>query len=89
MALSQPEPESEPEPEPEDAFLAQPIATWDVVAVRAWMTRVLDMPEELGAAAEGALVDGSTAVEMDKDDWKELGATGIQAARMVGAVKKL
>jgi hypothetical protein len=37
----------------------------------------------------GGSIDGATAVEMDKDDWKELGATGVQAARMVGAVKKL
>ena len=70
------------------AFLARPIATWGAAAVRVWMTSILDLPE-LGAAAEGERIDGATAVEMDKDDWKELGATGLQAARLVGAVKKL
>ena len=34
----------------------------------------------------GGSIDGATAVEMDKDDWKELGGTGLQSARLVVAV---
>jgi hypothetical protein len=34
-------------------------------------------------------VDGATATEMDKDDWKELGVTGFKAAKVVAQLKKL
>lgn len=34
-------------------------------------------------------MDGGTAIEMVREDWKELGATGIQAAKIVSEVKKI
>ena len=37
--------------------------------------------------AEG--VDGAMAVEMDKDDWKELGASGVKASKIVAQLGKL
>jgi hypothetical protein len=43
----------------------------------------------VGAAAEAEDVDGATAAEMDKADWAELGASGIKAAKIVGALKKM
>ena len=46
----------------------------------------MGLPDVAAAAGE---VDGSTAIEMDKDDWKELGASGIKAAKIVGQLKKL
>ena len=36
-----------------------------------------------------AQMDGATAAEMEKEDWKELGATGIQASVIVGHLKKI
>ena len=45
--------------------------------------------EEVAAGAEAAEIDCATAVEMDKEDWKELGATGVQSAKIVGVLKKL
>ena len=34
-------------------------------------------------------VDGATAVEMDKEGWKELGASAVKAAKIVAQLKKL
>ena len=53
----------------------------------AWLTDEIGVPAVAEAAA-AAEVDGATAVEMDKEDWKELGATGVQGARIVAEVKK-
>ena len=70
------------EPAPEQDF-----HLWSVLGVATWL-RSLDLPTVAEAAsAEG--VDGATALEMDKDDWRELGAAGVKAAKIVGAVKKL
>ena len=33
-------------------------------------------------------VDGAMAAEMDKNDWKQLGCSGLQSARVVSALKK-
>ncbi len=33
-------------------------------------------------------VDFNTALEMDTDDWKHLGAEGIKAAKIVSKMKK-
>ena len=37
--------------------------------------------------AEG--VDGAMASEMDKDDWKELGISGLKAAKIMSQLKRL
>ena len=37
--------------------------------------------------AEG--VDGAMVLEMDKDEWKELGTSGLKAAKIVSQLKKL
>ena len=63
------------------------VDTWDAAAVAAWLTDEIGVPAVAEAAA-AAEVDGATAVEMDKEDWKELGATGVQGARIVAEVKK-
>ena len=54
--------------------------------MNAWLT-----VEELPDVAERALsgrVDGRTATKMDKADWRELGATGVQASRIIGMVER-
>eukprot|EP01052_Picozoa_sp_SAG31_P010786 SAG31_NODE_599_length_13649_cov_9.930775_15_plen_132_part_00 len=80
---------AEPKPQPEKPKKQQlaPIYYWSGAQVEAWLV------EELGlgkvAEAAGGEVDGATAAEAEKDDWRELGATGMQAAKIVGALKKL
>ena len=39
------------------------------------------------ASTEG--VNGAMEVEMDKDDWKELGISGLKAAKIISQLKKL
>ena len=34
-------------------------------------------------------VDGLTAVDLEKEDWKELGASGVQATKIMAHLKKL
>jgi uncharacterized phosphosugar-binding protein len=47
----------------------------------------------LGAVADAVLaeggVDGAAALEMDKDGWKELGASAVKAAKIISQLKKL
>eukprot|EP01043_Picozoa_sp_COSAG02_P051100 COSAG02_NODE_5337_length_4424_cov_4.315376_5_plen_50_part_00 len=42
----------------------------------------------ISAAAKEEEVDGATAVEMDNDAWKELGASALKAAKIVASLKK-
>lgn len=60
---------------------------WKAARAERWLAKEMGLPD-VAAAAAGE-VDGSTAIEMDKDDWKELGASGIKAAKIVGQLKKL
>ena len=76
------------EPEPEEAHQQQPLAMWDKATLSAWLT-ASGLPAALGAMSVEAGVDGGTAIEMEKADWKELGMTGLQASKIVSAVKKL
>ena len=45
--------------------------------------------EDVAQVATEQGVDGATATEMDKDDWKELGVSGFKAAKVVAQLKKL
>ena len=48
---------------------------------------------KLGDVADAALaegeIDGAAALEMIRDDWIELGASGVKAAKIVSQLKKL
>jgi hypothetical protein len=58
-----------------------------VAALSAWAATVLNLPA-IGAAITEAEVDGATALEMLREDWMELGASGLQAAKVIGGLKK-
>ena len=60
---------------------------WTAGQVEAWLTNEMGLPAV--AAAAGGDVDGGTAIELRIDEWKELGATGIKAAKIVSEIKKL
>lgn len=64
------------------------VAYRDVSALSSWLTRNLGL-SAVAAEAQAVEIDGATALEMDKEDWQELGATGIQSAKIVGNLKKL
>ena len=61
--------------------------TWNVGAVQRWLTTNLGLPE-IGQNAAIQGVDGATAIEMEKADWRELGASGVQSSRIMGGLKK-
>ena len=56
--------------------------------VAAWLRDKMKM-SHVADAAISEEVDGVTAKEMDKPEWKELGASGVQAAKIVGRLKLL
>ena len=69
-------------------ILERALREWSASQVCRWLANDMQMPG-VGAAAEAEDVDGATAAEMGKADWVELGASGIQAAKIVGALKKM
>jgi hypothetical protein len=64
------------------------ISHWTAADVRAWLTDTLQLAQ-VADQAERDGFDGRAAQSMDKQDWRELGASGLQAAKIVGAVKAL
>ena len=64
------------------------VMAWDAAALAAWATNALQLPK-VGEAIVEAGVDGATALEMLREDWKELGASGLQCAKIMGGLKKL
>ena len=53
-----------------------------------WLRDVMKL-EDIAKAATEEEVDGATALEMLRDDWMELGAPGLKAAKVVAQLKKL
>ena len=60
---------------------------WNVDALAAWLTAEMKQPE-VAAEAVKHQVDGATAVEMDLDMWRELGAEGLAPARLKAGLAK-
>jgi hypothetical protein len=84
-----PAPTPAPPPAPEAAAVAADVLNWSVDQLTQWLTEVMKLPTVAAEAAAND-VDGATAVAMDKDEWKEeLGAKGLQAAKIMGALTKL
>ena len=86
--------ETEPEPQsPDSPNGALPTGAanaqgWNAEQFAAWLRDGLNFEAFADVAlAEG--VDGAMAVEMDKDDWKELGISGLKAAKIISQLKKL
>eukprot|EP01051_Picozoa_sp_SAG22_P003682 SAG22_NODE_182_length_16036_cov_13.692226_5_plen_1698_part_00 len=65
----------------------KPLAEWSAADIEEWIANTLSLPEV--AATLAGEVDGGTAIEMIREDWKELGATGVKASKIVSQIKKL
>lgn len=63
------------------------VQNWSKQQVATWLRDALKL-ESVADMALAAEVDGPTAVEMDKEGWKELGASAVQAAKIVAQLKK-
>ena len=84
-----------PQPEPEvDVSVVVPLAisqgvqSWSGEQLATWLRDVLKLEAVADAALEEE-VDGATAVELDKEGWKELGASAVKSAKIVAQLKKL
>ena len=69
------------------AVAERPPVQWNVDALAAWLTAEMKQPE-VAAEAVKQQVDGATAVEMDLDMWRELGAEGLAPARLKAGLAK-
>ena len=75
-------------PAPTPASSSRPPATWNTDELCSWLDGTMNVAS-ISTAAKAEEVDGATAVEMDNDAWKELGASALKAAKIVAALKKL
>ena len=70
------------------ADAAVPLRSWGAEGVAEWLSSTLNLPGVADAVlAKG--VDGETAAAMDKADWAELGASGIESAKIWAKLKSL
>ena len=101
VAAGAPEPSPQPaEPEdvaapdvvpsepPEPTGDAPGVQAWSVADVHSWLRDVMQIPD-VADAASAEEIDGATALQLDKGDWKELGCAGLKAAKVMGALAKL
>lgn len=81
---------AEPPGPPEGVPPAQSsgVNTWSKEQLVAWLRDVQKLGDVADKAAEEG-VDGATALVMDKDDWKELGASGVKASKIIAQLGKL
>ena len=103
LRLRDDEPEPEPENEPEPEHEAQPpgppegvpptaaagVHGWSEQQVAAWLRDVMQLADVADAALAEGGVDGAAALMMVREDWKELGASGVKAPRIVAQLGKL
>ena len=68
--------------------LPPPVQSWSVVQLGAWLTTEMKLAD-VAKAAIAEEVDGVTALEMVREDWIDLGASGIKASKIIGTLKKL
>ena len=78
-------PDKSPEPTTGDAAGVQ---AWSPADVHSWLRDVMQIPD-VADAASAEEIDGATALQLDKGDWKELGCAGLKAAKVMGALAKL
>jgi len=64
------------------------VAAWTVEQVATWLRDSFKL-ENVAANAEAEEITGKLAVVMDKDDWKELGCSGLKATKVMTALTDL
>eukprot|EP01052_Picozoa_sp_SAG31_P028248 SAG31_NODE_2711_length_5208_cov_12.009395_3_plen_135_part_00 len=67
---------------------AEPFEEWTSHHVHDWLSTSVKLPE-IAERAFSSGVSGEVALEMDKVDWQEAGATRIQAIVIMCELKKL
>ena len=65
-------------------------STYSVAGLSTWLTTTIkSIPQSILSEIENNEVDGSVAIELDKNDWKELGLSGLQSAKVIAGIRKL
>jgi hypothetical protein len=62
--------------------------SWEKNDVAAWLGEQLGLPVVAAAAAKEG-VDGAMALRMAREDWMDIGASGLNAAKIMGAMDRL
>ena len=68
---------------------ASSLLNWSPKEVVKWLRYEIRASPAVISAAEQEEVSGAMLGEMDKEDWKSLGASGLASAKIVAAVRKL
>ena len=68
--------------------VAAVLKTWEVEAVAKWLEETLAIPH-VAENVRTKAVDGKTAAAMDKADWRELEATGVESAKIWSSLKAM
>ncbi len=62
---------------------------WTAADVQTYLAETVGLASEALEALKSANIDGQAAVGLTKQGWRELGASGLKAARAIGAFKAL
>ena len=65
------------------------VHNWSEQQLAVWLRDVMKLGDVADAALAEGEIDGAAALEMIRDDWIELGASGVKAAKIVSQLKKL
>ena len=71
------------------AAISSGVKDWSDQQVAAWLRDAMKLGDVADAASVEGGLDGATALELVRDDWMELGASGLEAAKIVAQLKKL
>jgi hypothetical protein len=89
-AISHEAPTAIPEGLPPNAVAATSSASeWNESQLVGWLRGEMGLDAVADAVAAEDGIDGAMALEMDKDCWKELGASNLKAAKIISSLKKL
>ena len=67
-----------------------PFSTYSVAQLSAWLASTIkNIPQSVLTEVENNEIDGSTAIELEAEGWKDLGLTELQRAKVIAEIKKL
>ena len=65
------------------------VQDWSDQQVAGWLRDVMKLGNVADAVVAEGGVDGAAALMMIRDDWMELGASGLKASKIMSQLKKL
>ena len=66
---------------------SQSFATFSTPQLSTWLTTTIkNIPQSILTEIEKEEITGSVAILLDKDDWKGIGFTGLQSAKVIDGI---